>query len=117
MSFFGFIVLPTTGDPSAWIIGPLWGAAVLYYGLHVTQLAVLADSEGLIVRNRFRSYRVPWTDITQVEFVEEPFSGRMRLIFLTVSDRWAGRLTLRSGPGPFLHSRTSAGFGPASSAA
>jgi hypothetical protein len=101
MSLFGFFVLPATGDPSAWVIGPLWGAAVLYYGLHVVRLAVLADHKGLVVRNRFRSYRVPWTDMTQVEFVEEPLSGLARLSFL--SDRWAGRLTLRTGPGPYLH--------------
>jgi len=97
---FGLIVPPLSGSVAAYVIGPLWGLAVLLYGLRVVRLSVVASPESLIVRNRFRSYRVAWADIVSIDYIERRVPVAMRMSFM--SDRWAGRIRCRAGADPWL---------------
>jgi hypothetical protein len=50
------------------------GAAAIVYGVRRWRIAAVADDVGVVVRNQFRTRRVPWTAIDEMGFFERDVS-------------------------------------------
>ncbi len=52
------------------------GLASIVYGVRRCRIAAVADDTGIVVRNQFRTYRVPWAAIVEMGFYERDVSAK-----------------------------------------
>jgi hypothetical protein len=67
----GFLALVAYG---AWPFA-VPGVAALIYGARRFRIAAVADDVGVLVRNQFRTHRVPWGAIAEMGFYERDMSA------------------------------------------
>src|SRR6476620_11191091 len=51
------------------------GVAAIVYGVRRFRIAAVADDAGVVVRNQFRTCRVPWPAIVEMGFYERDVSA------------------------------------------
>jgi hypothetical protein len=69
------------------------GVAALAYGVRRYRIAAVADDAGVVVRNQFRTYRVPWASIVEMGFYERDVSAMQ----WSMSSRSSGFIFTREG--------------------
>jgi hypothetical protein len=69
------------------------GVAALAYGVRRYRIAAVADDAGVVVRNQFRTYRVPWASIVEMGFYERDVSAMQ----WSMSSRSSGLIYTREG--------------------
>jgi hypothetical protein len=57
------------------------GVAALIYGVRRYRIAAVADDAGVVIRNQFRTYRVPWPAIVEMGFYERDMSAMQWSMF------------------------------------
>jgi hypothetical protein len=69
------------------------GVAAVAYGVRRYRIAALADDTGVVVRNQFRTYRVPWGSIIEMGFYERDVTAMQ----WSMSSRSSGLICTREG--------------------
>jgi hypothetical protein len=68
----------------AFISGVLLGCLLVYWW---RRMRLVADRDGILIRQEFRSHRIPWSDLDYIEFDVRPatpdFPGATTLVFVT----------------------------------
>lgn len=67
IALVGAIAAVVGSDPTtaAWVV-VFWAAPGLWWGWRVSHLGVFEEPDALVVRNPFRTYRIPWSAIVDI---------------------------------------------------
>jgi PH (Pleckstrin Homology) domain-containing protein len=94
----GSFVAFALGDPRLWVglaVMTPWSAPSAIYGIRLIRAGVFSSAGELLIRNGFRSYRVPWDDVLDVRFQRLTSLPTANYPFLW--SRWGGVVRLQSG--------------------
>jgi hypothetical protein len=82
------------------------GLAVIVYGARRFRIAAFADESGVIVRNQFRTYRLPWASIVEMGFYERDVSTMQ----WSMRSRSCGHLCTTAGRNVWVEATETAGI-------
>ena len=94
------IFSPDTAAPVRILVTAMGIGAGAFEILRVSRAGVIVDSKGLIVRNAFRTRRLPWTNIRDFSVGRHGFHSRVGIATLKNGERV--KLWAVQGPNPLV---------------
>ena len=84
-----------SGEWGLLLVLVFWSLPLGYYGSRLMRLSAVADADGVIVHNRYRSRTLRWSDIEAISY--EKRRGPWWYPLVMIWDRWVGCIRLRDG--------------------
>ena len=84
-----------SGEWGLLLVLVFWSLPLGYYASRLMRLSAVADGDGVIVHNRYRSRTLRWSDIEAISY--EKRRGPWWYPLVMIWDRWVGVIRLRDG--------------------